>query len=50
MIFALVLRYGRHFHKLRPKDEATAQRLRDVLVSQGWDVWRDKEGIVTGTS
>jgi TPR repeat protein len=32
------------------EDEATAQRLRDVLASQGWDVWRDKEGIVTGSS
>ena len=31
-------------------DESTAQRLRDVLASQGWDVWRDKEGIVTGTA
>lgn len=32
------------------EDEATAQRLKDVLSSQGWDVWRDKEGIVTGSS
>jgi TPR repeat protein len=32
------------------EDEATAQRLRDVLASQGWDVWRDKEGIATGSS
>ncbi len=32
------------------EDEATARQLRDVLASQGWDVWRDKEGIVTGTS
>jgi TPR repeat protein len=32
------------------EDEATAQRLRDVLASQGWDVWRDKEGIVTGSA
>ena len=31
-------------------DESTAQHLRDVLASQGWDVWRDKEGIVTGTA
>ena len=31
-------------------DEATAQHLRDVLASQGWDIWRDKEGIVTGTA
>jgi len=32
------------------EDETTAQRLRDVLASQGWDVWRDKEGIATGSS
>jgi TPR repeat protein len=32
------------------EDEPTAQRLKDVLASQGWDVWRDKEGIVTGSS
>ena len=32
------------------QDESTAQHLRDVLASQGWDVWRDKEGIVTGTA
>lgn len=32
------------------EDETTARQLRDVLASQGWDVWRDKEGIVTGTS
>ncbi|MEP6942636.1 MAG: toll/interleukin-1 receptor domain-containing protein [Betaproteobacteria bacterium] len=32
------------------EDEGTAQHLRDVLASQGWDVWRDKEGIVTGTA
>ncbi len=32
------------------EDEATAIHLRDVLVGQGWDVWRDKEGILTGTS
>ena len=32
------------------QDETTAQQLRDVLASQGWDVWRDKEGIVTGSS
>jgi TPR repeat protein len=32
------------------EDEATAQSLRDVLASQGWDIWRDKEGIVTGSS
>ncbi|MEO8740298.1 MAG: toll/interleukin-1 receptor domain-containing protein [Casimicrobiaceae bacterium] len=31
-------------------DEATAKHLRDVLASQGWDIWRDKEGIVTGTA
>jgi TPR repeat protein len=31
------------------EDEATAQRLRDVLASQGWDIWRDREGIATGT-
>lgn len=32
------------------EDETIAQRLRDVLASQGWDVWRDKEGIATGSS
>jgi TPR repeat protein len=32
------------------EDEPTAIHLRDVLVAQGWDVWRDKEGILTGTS
>jgi TPR repeat protein len=32
------------------EDEQTAQHLRDVLVSQGYDVWRDKEGIITGKS
>jgi hypothetical protein len=32
------------------EDEPTAIHLRDVLVVQGWDVWRDKEGILTGTS
>ena len=32
------------------EDEATARQLRDALASQGWDVSRDKEGIVTGTS
>ena len=32
------------------EDEGTAQHLRDVLASQGWDVWRDKEGIVTRTA
>jgi TPR repeat protein len=32
------------------EDEATAVHLRDVLAEQGWDVWRDREGIVTGTS
>ena len=32
------------------EDEATAIHLRDVLVEQGWDIWRDREGIVTGTS
>lgn len=32
------------------EDEATAIHLRDVLVGQGWDVWRDREGILTGTS
>jgi hypothetical protein len=32
------------------EDEGTAIHLRDVLVGQGWDVWRDKEGILTGTS
>jgi TPR repeat protein len=32
------------------EDEAVAAQLRDVLASQGWDVWRDKEGIVTGTA
>jgi TPR repeat protein len=31
------------------EDEPTAQRLRDVLAGQGWDIWRDREGIVTGT-
>ncbi len=31
------------------EDEPTAQRLRDVLASQGWDVWRDREGIATGS-
>jgi TPR repeat protein len=32
------------------EDEGTAIHLRDVLAGQGWDVWRDKEGILTGTS
>ncbi|HVO91057.1 MAG TPA: toll/interleukin-1 receptor domain-containing protein, partial [Casimicrobiaceae bacterium] len=32
------------------EDEATAIHLRDVLVEQGWDIWRDREGILTGTS
>jgi TPR repeat protein len=32
------------------EDEPTAIHLRDVLAGQGWDVWRDKEGILTGTS
>jgi len=32
------------------EDESTAIHLREVLLAQGWDVWRDKEGILTGTS
>lgn len=32
------------------EDEPVAIHLRDVLAGQGWDVWRDKEGILTGTS
>ncbi len=32
------------------EDEPTAVHLRDVLAGQGWDVWRDREGILTGTS
>jgi len=30
--------------------EPVAIHLRDVLAGQGWDVWRDKEGILTNTT